>query len=392
MRILQVHNFYQQAGGEDVVVSNEQALLKKHRHQVSLYSVSNDSIKGLFGKIRTAWQTPYSPGAKERLTNAIAAFGPDVVHVHNFFPLLTPSAYDACRNASVPVVQTLHNYRNICAGSNLMRDGRLCTDCIGGSPYQAALHGCYRDSRVGSLAVARMVDVHRRKGTWQTKVDRFIAMTKFAKAMFVRANFPETRITVKPNFVEYPITDVDAPTFRTGALFVGRLSMEKGIHTLLGAWPFLDTPLRVIGDGPLLDAVLDLQTKNIACLGRKSPSEVANEMECASCLIFPSECYEGFPITLAESFSHALPVIASRLGAMAEIIEDEVTGLLFTPGDAEDLTAKVRWATEHPEEMRLMGANARQVYEQKYTPEVNYRQLMAIYAEAIAENRRSTPP
>lgn len=142
MRILQVHNFYQQAGGEDVVVSNEQALLKKHRHQVSLYSVSNDSIKGLFGKIRTAWQTPYSPGAKERLTNAIAAFGPDVVHVHNFFPLLTPSAYDACRNASVPVVQTLHNYRNICAGSNLMRDGRLCTDCIGGSPYQAALHGC----------------------------------------------------------------------------------------------------------------------------------------------------------------------------------------------------------------------------------------------------------
>ena len=167
--------------------------------------------------------------------------------------------------------------------------------------------------------------------------------------------------------------------------------MEKGIHTLLGAWPSLDVPLRIVGDGPLLDAVLESQIGNVASLGRKPSEEVANEMERASFLIFPSEWYEGFPMTLAESFSHALPVIASRLGAMAEIVEDGVTGLHFTAGDKDDLAAKVRWAAGHPEEMRQMGMNARRVYEQKYTPEANYRQLMAIYEEAIAENRRSTP-
>ena len=236
MHVLQVHNTYQQAGGEDVVVSSEQALLKKYRHQVSQYFVSNDLINGAFQKIITAFQTPYSPEAKKRFAREIAALGPDIVHVHNTFPLLTPSIYDACREAGVPVVQTLHNYRNICANALLMRNGRPCEDCIGGSPYQAVLHRCYRGSRMGSLAVARMIDVHSRKGTWNTKVDRFIALTEFAKAKFIEAGFRETQIAVKSNFVELSETHMTDPIPRNSALFVGRLSEEKGIHTLLRAW------------------------------------------------------------------------------------------------------------------------------------------------------------
>ena len=200
--VLILHNHYQQAGGEDAVAAGERALLREHGHEVHLHSVSNDAIQGLWVKTVTAWRTPYSQWGRRETTRIINETAPDIVHVHNFFPLLSPSVYDACLDAGVPVVQTLHNYRTICPGSLLMRDGKLCEDCIQGTPYQGALHGCYRDSRLGSLAVARMVDTHRRRGTWENKVDRFIALTEFARGKFVQAGFPAQKIVVKPNFVE----------------------------------------------------------------------------------------------------------------------------------------------------------------------------------------------
>ena len=169
MRVLIVHNSYQQAGGEDTVVANEHALLEKHGWDTRLWSVTNDVIAGTWSKITAAMHATYSRPARGELTRLIAEFRPAVVHVHNFFPLLSPSVYDACRAAGVAVVQTLHNYRTICAGALLIRDGHPCEDCIGGSPYQGALHGCYRGSRIGSLAVARMVDTHRRRGTWSAQ-------------------------------------------------------------------------------------------------------------------------------------------------------------------------------------------------------------------------------
>jgi glycosyltransferase involved in cell wall biosynthesis len=286
LRILQVHNTYQQAGGEDAVVANEGALLSGRGHDVRLWSANNDEIEGAWAKLKTAWQVPYSHEARRDLAEAIAEFKPDVVHVHNFFPLLTPSIYDACRSAGVPVVQTLHNFRTICAGALLLRDGRPCEDCIGASPYQGALHGCYRGSRLGSLAVARMISRHRRQGTWQTKVDRFIALTDFAKAKFVEAGFPADKISVKPNFaVNLETRHVE--TARSGALFVGRLSMEKGIGTLLKAWRGLDVPLRIAGDGPLMSIVRGAGTLNVAPLGTLPPDAVSQEMARAAFLVMP---------------------------------------------------------------------------------------------------------
>lgn len=386
MRILQVHNFYRQAGGEDVVVANERALLVNHGHKVYTWTTSNDAITGFWERARVAVQTPYSPSAREKMQNQIIAFAPDIVHVHNFFPLLSPSIYDSCRDMGVPIVQTLHNFRTICAGSLLMRDLRPCEDCIGSSPYQAVLHGCYRGSRLGSLAVARMIDMHHKKGTWRDKVDRFIALTHFGKAKFVEAGFPAEKIVVKPNFVEDRHLVRAGDAGRAGALFVGRLSPEKGIYTLVKAWSTLDVPLRVIGDGPLLDVVRDATGPDIVSLGRTAPGEVAAEMERASFLVFPSEWYEGFPITIAEAFSRSLPVIASRLGAMAEIVEDGITGLHFAAGDTRDLASKVEWAVMHPERMLEMGRNARKKYEEKYTPEKNLKELMNVYSEAIISN------
>ncbi len=233
-----------------------------------------------------------------------------------------------------------------------------------------------------------MINRHRGQGTWRTKVDRFIALTQFAKAKFGEAGFPPDKIAVKPNFVE-DTGPQEAESERNGALFVGRLSPEKGIGTLLTAWRDLDVPLRIAGDGPLLTAVRRTASPNVVPLGKLPPEAVNQEMTRAAFLVMPSDWYEGFPVTLAEAFCRGLPVIASRLGAMAEIVEDRVTGLHFAPGDAHDLAAKARWAADHPKEMRRMGANARRAYEAKYTPEVNFQQLVVIYEAAVQERATS---
>ncbi len=365
-------------------MASEAKLLTDHGQEVRLWSVDNAAITGPWAKLGTAWRVAYSHRARWQIGHVIVDFEPDVVHVHNFFPLLTPAVYDACRDARVPVVQTLHNYRTICAGALLLRNGRPCEDCIGASPYQGALHGCYRGSRLGSLAVAHMIDRHRGQGTWRTKVDRFIALTDFARGKFIEAGFPADKIAVKPTFVE----DAGARASegdRHGALFVGRLSPEKGIGTLLAAWRGLDVPLRIAGEGPLMGMVRDAASSEIVRLGQKSAEEVTGEMARAAFLVMPSEWYEGFPLTLAEAFCQGLPVIASRLGAMAEVVEDGATGLHFAPGDSGDLAAKARWAAEHPVEMSGMGRNARRIYEEKYTPEINCEKLVAIYEAAVRD-------
>jgi glycosyltransferase involved in cell wall biosynthesis len=385
MRVLIVHNRYQLAGGEDTVVANERALLDLNGWETQLWGENNNTIVGPWGKITTAMHATYSRTARDALARVIAKFEPAVLHVHNFFPLLSPSVYDAGREAGVAVVQTLHNYRTICAGALLSRDGRSCEDCIGGSPYQSVLHGCYRGSRIGSFAVARMIDTHHRRGTWSHKVDRFIALTTFAKSKFVAAGFPEDRIAVKANFTPYP--PVAAAAARGGALFVGRLSPEKGITTLLRAWDDLDVPLRIVGDGPMRGLVENANKPNVVAIGWKTASEVAAEMAQAAFLVVPSTVWEGFALVIVEAFALGLPVIVSRVPALTELVEEGVTGLLFPPGSAVDLAAQVRWAFEHPEAMRVMGANARRLYEEKYSPSVNFRELATIYEAAIEQNR-----
>ncbi len=384
MKVLLVHNEYIQPGGEDVVATAEGALLESYGHEVRRFIVSNRGIDRLSDKLITAWQAPYSSRSRRRMDVRIFDFKPDLVHVHNFFPILTPSIYDACADARVPVVQTLHNYRLICPQALLLRNGKPCEKCVTGSAYHAVLYGCYRGSRLVSLVPARMVSINRRRGTWRGKVTRYIALTRFAKEKFIEGGLPADRIAVKPNFVADPAAKHGPDAVRRGgALFVGRLSPEKGIGTLLQAWRDLAVPLRIIGDGPLAARVERCDHRAVKGLGRKARPEVIKEMRRAAFLIMPSQWYEAFPVVIVEAFATALPIIASRLGAMSELIDDGVTGLHFRPGDPADLAAKVRWAAEHPSDMRRMGDNARRVYEDRYTPESNYRQLMAIYDEAV---------
>jgi len=383
MNILFIHNVYRQHGGEDTVLQSEIDLLSLKGHQADQANQQNNHIQTFADKISVLKNVIYSHQSKRWMASQINLSKPDIIHVHNFFPLLTPSIYDACIEAGVPVVQTLHNYRTICPGALLMRDGKICEKCVTGLPYQAVLHRCYRNSIPGSWAVARMVAYHRKKKTWKNKVDCFIVLTRFARNKFIEAGFPVEKIIVKPNFCEVPQMESKWFRKREGALFVGRLSQEKGLSTMLDAWHDLDIPLRIAGGGPLFDNHHGKHDGCIKLLGQIDNELVAEEMKKAAFLAMPSEWYEGFPMVLVESFAHGLPVVASRLGSMAEIVQDGITGLHFEPGNPQDLREKVQWMYNHPDACQQMGNNARKEYEQKYTPEKNYEMLIDIYQKTI---------
>jgi glycosyltransferase involved in cell wall biosynthesis len=393
MRIMILHNRYQIGGGEDVTVETEKALLESKGHSVMLLESNNEDISGALEKAKAAVNAIYSPASKQRVLKAIASFQPDIAHVHNFFPLLSPSIYYACQAAGVPVVQTLHNYRLFCVNSYFFRDGEACEDCMGKRfPWPGVVHGCYRDSKVGSAIVGTMQSVHRALQTWQKQIDLYITVTEFARHKYIQGNLPATKIVVKPNFL-YPDPQ---PGQGKGnyMLFVGRLSPEKGLETLLKAWEQLDNiPLKIVGEGPLSDQVAAAaqRLEGVEYLGKLPKVQVLALMKEAKSLVFPSLWYEGFPLVIVEAYAVGLPVITSNLGSQASIIEHRRTGLHFRPGDPEDLAAQVRWAWSHSEALTQMRQEARLEFEMNYTAEKNYQMLMDIYDRALSSKLTVTP-
>jgi glycosyltransferase involved in cell wall biosynthesis len=384
LRPLLVHNRYQQPGGEDQVFSAETALLRGNGHDVTLYEEDNSRITDR-NATAVAMDAVWNSQSARAIGELIQKHKPDVVHFHNTFPLISPAAYYAAQRQGVAVVQTLHNFRLLCPGATLLREGAVCEECIQMHSLRPAMaHKCYRGSRPATAAVAIMLTVHRAMGTWRRKVDRYIALSEFAREKFIEGGLPANRIVVKPNFVAPP------PEVGEGrgqyALFVGRLSEEKGIAALSSAWRGLaDIPLTVAGDGPLAGTEWP---NGVSWIGRQPREKVLSLMREAQVLIFPSLCYETGPLTIIEAFACGLPVIASNLGSMAEMVTHEQTGLLFNPGDAMDLARKVRWAFEHPDLVELMRVAARREFEEKYTAERNYEMLMAIYETAIENAAR----
>lgn len=381
-RVLVVHNAYQHRGGEDAVVESEIELLRSHGHAVETYFRSNDDVGGM-SSLDMARHTLWSPRTQHDLAELIRRFKPDVIHAHNTFPLISPSLYWAAERAGVPVVQTLHNFRLMCLNALFLIEGKVCEDCMGHLPWRGVARACYRGSRAASAAMAGMLMLHHGLGTYRNKVARYIALNGFCRDKFIEGGLPAGRVVVKPNFVDFTAPD---PVPRSGLLFVGRLSVEKGVVTLAAAMVRLpDAQLRVAGDGPeagLLDGVA-----GVSRLGSLPGEAVRQEMVRAMALVVPSICYENFPRTIAEAFASGLPVIASRIGALADIVCDGETGLLFEPGNPQDLADKLAWALAHPEQMAAMGRNARAQYEAEFSAGVNYRRLMEIYDGVLAGQR-----
>jgi glycosyltransferase involved in cell wall biosynthesis len=383
MRVLLVHNFYQIPGGEDAVVREELSLLQQNGIDARLFSVSNMGIKGGLGSLMTALNVVYSPAGRRAVADELDRFAPDVVHVHNFFPLLSPSIFDACAQAHVPCVMTLHNFRILCPTAFFHSDERLRQRSLQGSTWWTVPRKVYRNSATGTLALALMIEFHKRAGTWKRKVDRFIALTEYARQTFIAGGLPAGRIVVKPNCVTPPIA-FDPGTERRGALFVGRLDEQKGVRTLLEAWEDLDCPLTIIGDGPLSGVVQGASNDRIVWLGRQPREVVQREMQSAEFLVLPSMGVEMFPVTVVEAFSCRLPVICSDLPSLATLVEPDVTGLKFSAGNPAALAACVRSATGNPASLAAMGGRAAEIYQQRYTPEANYRHLVTLYQSLLS--------
>lgn len=383
LRVLVVHNAYQHRGGEDSVVDAEIALLSSHGHEVETYFRHNNDV-ALSSMLAVAGQTLWSTQTTKEVEVRIAEFRPDVIHAHNTFPLVSPAIYWVAAKAGIPIVQTLHNFRFLCLSALFMRDGKVCEDCLGHLPWRGVVHQCYRDSTAASTVLAGMITLHRGLGTYRNKVTRYIALNDFCRDKLIAGGLPKEKFKVKPNFIDNP----KSPNWeaRQGGLFVGRLSKEKGLDVLAEAVKLLPiNPVKIIGGGELESfAQFSFGTDY---LGFQSLDTILAKMRQSSYLVLPSIWYENFPRTIVEAFACGLPVIASRIGALAEIIEDGRTGLLFESGNAQDLAEKLNWAEAHPDEMVKMGKSARAEYESRYTPERNYAMLFEIYKEAITANR-----
>lgn len=390
MKVALVHNRYRLQGGEDQVLAAEAALLTNRGHRVTQYVVSNDEVSH-YGRLALAKAAIWNSEQYQRTRALFDKLKPDVVHVHNTLPLISPAVFYAARAARTAIVHTLHNYRMMCVNGLLFRDGHICEDCLGKRlAWRGVVHRCYRNSHLGSAVVAAMLGYHRMRGTYQDQIDAYIALTNFARDKFLSAGLPAEKLFVKPNFL------AEDPGVGTGrgnyALFVGRLSAEKGIGALLAAWKHIGSrlPLRIAGDGPLANAVASAQESgNISWLGWQPREHVLALMRSATILMFPSAWYEGFPMTLVEALATGTPVVATRTGALGELVIHGRTGLTFDTDNIPALVRVVNWAIEHPSELATMRLAARSEYEDKYTDDTNFGTLQSIYSRAIeARNHR----
>lgn len=386
MKILQVHNAYQHAGGEEIMVAAENEMLKQYGHEVQQWIVQNSGIDSVnfLQKAKIAGKSIWSAESYLQITRKLQDFQPDIVHVHNTIPLISPSVYAACRQAGVPVVHTLHNYKLICPGAYLYRQGQICEDCFGKVfPYPSVINACYRGSTSQTAVAAVGLTVHQIKKTYKRNIDIYIALTNFARQKFIEAGLPSEKIAVKPNFVS---SSIKVGEHTEGyALFVGKLVQYKGIETVLKAWHLLEEaiPLKVVGQGSLEILLKSNLPKGVEYLGSLPREKVIQLMRNASVLIFPSEWYEPFGMVLVEAFATGLPVIGSRISGIPEIVKEGYSGWNFNPGDAQDLAQTIRLAWSNPLELRRRGLMARQQYEDYYSPDKNYLMLMSIYETAI---------
>lgn len=421
MKIIQVHNYYQQAGGEDAVVEAERAMLERDGNIVIPYYRSNDDISASGNKLiaisqllKASVNTLWNHQTYREFRKLLQKEKPDVVHCHNTFPLISPSLYYACAKEKIPVVQTIHNFRLACASPFFYRDGKICEQCVGKTfPYPAIRYRCYRRSFAGSAVWTCMIFLHRVLGTYRRKIDGYIALMDFVKDKLIKCGLPRDKIKVKPNFIqrtedrgqkpEKPQTsDFKLQASQNYALFVGRLSPEKGCDVLLRAWSIftsnvkpptsnpvtLPPQLLIVGDGPERAALETLSSdtcppSSVTFLGQQPKESVLSLMRDAQFLVFPSVWYETFGLTVLEAGLCNTPAIISAPTTTSGMIQDGRSGLLYELGNTIALAEKIEWAFLHPAEMQKMGDAAHADFENHYSEEVNYRQLMDIYDQVI---------
>lgn len=381
LTVLVIHNRYQQRGGEDAMVHAEVEQLRSHGHRVIPYTRENDEISryGSWRKASLPLRAIWSHQAYRELHNLIRRERPDIAHFHNFFPLISPAAHYACKAAGLPVLQTLHNYRLTCPGATLFTSGQRCRGeacAFGALPWRR----CYRNSRLQTAAVSAMLASHRVGRTWQRCVDAYLVPSGFCRDYFVGAGLPDAKVHIRPNFL--PRDPGERTVAGDYALYVGRLSPEKGVLEMVEAWKQLpQVPLNIAGDGPLrpeLQKAVARAKTPVQMLGQLTPEETIACIKKARFLIFPSRWYEPFGMGLLEAAACGVPAVASRIGAIPELVAHRKTGLLSDPDNIADMVASVRWAWSHPRETEEMGRAARRRFLELFSAERSYECWMNV--------------
>lgn len=392
MHIIVVHNRYSSAqpSGENNVVDQEVALLRAAGHRVELFERRSDDIaaRSLLGKVAVPLLVPWNAPVRTELTARLRAERPDVVHVHNVFPLLSPAVLAACADAGVPAVATLHNYTQVCPPGTLQRDGRPCTECVGSSPLPAVRHGCYRSSRLATVPLAVSLSVNRRR--WWSGVERFFCISAAQRDVLVGGGMPAERLAVKHNFVPDP----GARRSGTGEhlLYLGRLAEAKGVRLLMAAWDELaaaggvGVPLVVAGTGPLEREVTAWAAgrDDVRYVGLYDAQQCQGAIARSVAVVAPSTWMEAFGLVVAEAMAAGVPAVAAGHGAFVELVEDGVTGLLHRPGDLGSLASCLRRIATEPARNEEMGRAARRRYERDFSPTVGLERLVDGYRTAIA--------
>jgi len=379
MKVMLLHNRYTQAGGEDAALSLEEDVLKAKGHQAHTVIFQNEKASsGALKKVKDAFHNKRSA---DKVSSAIDEFKPDIIHIHNWFYEASPSVIDTAYKKGVPVVMTLHNYRLVCANALLLRNNHPCELCVNKTfGYPGVWYKCYHDSAIQSAWVTAITGTHKKRGTWQQKVNTYIVLTEFAKSRFVNSslNVPPEKMVIKPNFIPDP-GEGHQPR-EDFYLFAGRLSPEKGVNVLLDAFSQLDHKLVVAGDGPVSNAA------NVSFAGKKNNQELMDLMKRCKALVFPSIWYEGLPFVIVEAFAAGTPVIASNLGSMSELVKHRYNGLHFEPGSATDLRDAIMAFENGGTQTQQMYSNARKTYLDNYSIEQHYRSIISIYESTLAKH------
>jgi glycosyltransferase involved in cell wall biosynthesis len=400
MRILLVHNFYGSSApsGENRVVLEERDMLRAAGHEVIEHFAYSDAVRdrGLLRLLKTAVRVPWNQDERARLRRRVQELQPEIVHIHNVFPLFSPAIFGAAAGNSAAVVHTLHNYRAFCPSALVLRDNKICTDCIDRESTLPALrYGCYRDSRLATAPLAACVSLHRRLGTYRNHVDAFIAFTEFQKSQLCRAGFPQERIHVKPNCLPSKVKPVPWEQREQKCVFVGRISREKGVDVLLDAWSkWGDSApqLEIVGGGPELDELRRCLPGTLAgrvsFRGSLSSDETQHLLSRAKLLVIPSVWYEGFPLVFREATGYGVPVAASRIGALTELIGTRGVGRLFEPGDPESLFRLVSSFWRDDAALRQASDAAICEASDRYSPRTNLAALQSVYTRAVDSKKQ----
>lgn len=390
-----VHNYYDSTSpsGEGRSFEEETELLRNFGHDVLTFVAHNDEIReySSLRRIRLGVETIWSWSSSAKLEAIVRETGREVVHFQNTLPLISPSAYWGVRRAGAAVVQSLRNFRLVCPSANLFYDGAQCERCVGRFPWPGLARNCYRGSKLQTATVVAMNSFHHLVGTWQHKVDRYIVAAEFTRSLLRASGIPDELVELKANYVPDPGTRASGQEY---ALFIGRLTEEKGISTLMEAWDGLDVPLLIVGSGVLESEVTRWASKkhNVRFEGRKTPSEIEHLLTRAAFVVMPSAWNETFGRVIVEGYASGIPAITTRTGAQQELLREGKTGWLFDPGDASALRRIVREAWQDLDLTAAMGREARAEYERIYGARENHARMLSIYENALAHRHGQNKP